>query len=189
MIADYGLRTLTRNPQSAIVSFIPQCQNGVQARCPSRRPDAKDNAYRSREEEGKPYRHRRDIGVPVYRLPQDGGRAHAEDHADQPAEQAQNDCFDQELEEDVDARGTERLSHADLARSLRHRDEHDVHDPDPADEQGDGRDPQEKDAEHLRGLLERREEVRLVADLEVVIKSRASTMVPQDDLLIITHLL
>src|SRR5688572_4285676 len=187
LIAHCGLRIFIRNPQSPISSFVPQGKNGVEARCPPSRPDAKDNAYHRGEQEGKAYRQHRDVGVPVHRFAQHRGRAHAQDHADQAAQQAEHDRLDQELEQNVDARGAERLPHADLAGSLGDRHQHDVHDADSPDEEGHRRDPEEEDTEHLGRLLERREEVRLVADLEVVVASRPQPMLTTQDLLDLRH--
>ena len=49
--------------------------------------------------------------------------------------QANAGGFDQELQQDRPAFGADGFADADLARPLRHRDEHDVHDADAADEQ------------------------------------------------------
>ena len=65
-------------------------------------------------------------------------------------------------------RRAERLAHADLARPLGHRHEHDVHDADAAHQETHGRDARQQVGEDLRRLAERVQKVRLVADLEVV---------------------
>jgi signal transduction histidine kinase len=83
------------------------------------------------------------------------------------ARDAEHERLDEELEHDVATSCAERLAHADLARPLRDRDQHDVHDADAADEQRDRRDAGEQEAERLRGLLERLEQRRLVAHVEV----------------------
>ena len=74
----------------------------------------------------------------------------------------------EELQEDGRAGGAERLAHAHLAGALGDRDEHDVHDPDPAHEQTHRGHAREQVGEHLRRLGGGGEEVGLVADLEVV---------------------
>ena len=50
----------------------------------------------------------------------------------------------EELGQDVPAAGADRLADADLAGPLGDRDEHDVHDPDAADDQRDRGDPAEQ---------------------------------------------
>src|SRR5881227_344460 len=62
-----------------------------------------------------------------------------------------------------------RLAHADLAGALGDGHEHDVHDADAAHEQAHGGDAGEQILERVGGLLQRREDVGLVADLEVVV--------------------
>ena len=57
--------------------------------------------------------------------------------ADQAAEDGQRDRLDQELRQDVAAARADRLADADLARPLADRHEHDVHDPDAADDERD----------------------------------------------------
>ena len=58
----------------------------------------------------------------------------ADDDADQAAEDGQDEGLDEELEQDVAVLGADRLADADLAGPLADRDQHDVHDPDAADE-------------------------------------------------------
>ena len=51
----------------------------------------------------------------------------------------------QELEENVVAPRSQRFLHADLAGALRHRNQHDVHQPDAADAQRDRPDECQQD--------------------------------------------
>src|SRR6478672_4709316 len=62
--------------------------------------------------------------------------------------------FDQELCEHLALERTDREPDADLARSFGDRHEHDVHDPDAADEQAHGRDRGEEQREHSRHVGE-----------------------------------
>jgi hypothetical protein len=64
----------------------------------------------------------------------------AERDADHPADERQRHRLDQELHEDVAPARADRLADADLARALGDRHQHDVHDADAADEQGDADD-------------------------------------------------
>ena len=62
--------------------------------------------------------------------------------ADEPAGERQRQRLDQELRQDVARLGADRHADADLARPLGHAHQHDVHDPDAADQQrhrGDAR--------------------------------------------------
>jgi hypothetical protein len=60
-----------------------------------------------------------------------------ERQADQPAEHRQHHRLDQELQQHLARDRADGEADADLARPLGHRDEHDVHDADAADEQAD----------------------------------------------------
>ena len=63
-----------------------------------------------------------------------------------PPTAADHDGLDEELERMSRRARADRLAQADLARPLGHRDQHDVHDPDAADEQRDGRDRRRAEA-------------------------------------------
>ena len=82
------------------------------------------------------------------------GAKRAEQNADHPPDQAQHERFDQELEQDIESGGAERLAHADLARPLGYRHQHDVHDADAAHQQAHGRDAREQVREGFGRLLE-----------------------------------
>src|SRR5882762_7786603 len=59
----------------------------------------------------------------------------------------------QKLQQDVPPRGADRAADADLPDALQDRREHDVHDADAADHQGNGRDGTEHDVEDRLGPL------------------------------------
>src|SRR2546429_30983 len=107
---------------------------GPRARRPPRRPDAEEQPHRGAEDEGKQNGEGRDQRIPVGQLRQHDGAARAEYHADHTAQQAEHQRFDQELEQDVEPGGAERLADADLAGALGDRHQHDVHDSDAAHE-------------------------------------------------------
>ena len=67
-------------------------------------------------------------------------RAGAGDHPGDAAAEGQDQGFDQELALDVAAVRAERPADTDLAAPLGHRDQHDVHHPDAADDQADAAD-------------------------------------------------
>jgi hypothetical protein len=69
-----------------------------------------------------------------------GGDALPEQDADRAAEEAEHDGFDEELEEDGGGSGADGLAEADLAGAFGDGDEHDVHDADATDEEGDADD-------------------------------------------------
>ena len=54
-------------------------------------------------------------------------------HPQQSAQRGNHESFRQELKENVPAPRTESFLHADLAGTLRHRNQHDVHQSDAAD--------------------------------------------------------
>ena len=75
--------------------------------------------------------------------------AAAEDDAEDAAGRSQEDRLEQELPEDLDAPGAERLPDADLARPLGDADGHDAHDADAADHQRDRRQHDEREERRL----------------------------------------
>ena len=67
--------------------------------------------------------------------------------ADEAADAAHQDRLDQELAQDVAVLGADGFAHADLARALGDRHQHDVHDADAAHQQGDAGDAAQQDVE------------------------------------------
>jgi hypothetical protein len=65
------------------------------------------------------------------------GNRDAQDHAEYPTDQREENGLHQELEQDVAAPRPERLANADLSRPLGDGNEHDIHDHDPTDDQRD----------------------------------------------------
>ena len=76
-----------------------------------------------------------------------GRHDRAEEHTGEPAEEGQDAGFHEELPGDVTAPSTERPPHADLAPPLEHGDHHHVRDPDAADDEGDGAEPEQQVAQ------------------------------------------
>src|ERR1051326_4284361 len=148
--------------------FRASCQlptrNGVLRRL-RRRIDPEDHAEDGAESEGDgdgPERrvHRRQLQQSLKGEACRGREQIAAGDADAAAEAGKDDRFDEELQQDVAAPRADGLSDADLARPLRHRDEHDVHDADAADEQGDADDRShdhggggERFGDHLQDLF------------------------------------
>ena len=84
------------------------------------------------------------------------------------ADQGEGDRLDQELHQDVLPAGAHRLAHADLAGALGHRDQHDVHDADAADQQGDADHAADHRGDAAQDAADRVEDLVLHLDLEVV---------------------
>src|SRR5581483_3860315 len=95
------------------------------------------------------------------------GETDPDGHAEGAADEGQEDGLDQELGEDVAALGAEGLADADLPRPLGHGHQHDVHDADAADEEGDGGHRRQEQREDQRRRLAGVEQAGLVEDLEV----------------------
>ena len=87
---------------------------------------------------------------------------------EQSAGHREDDRLDEELGPDVARAGADGHADADLARPLGDRDEHDVHDPDAADEERDAGDRPEEDGHRPRLLLGLLEHLGLRTDHEVV---------------------
>ena len=84
------------------------------------------------------------------------------------AQEAEHDRLDEELAEDVAGTGADGHPQADLAVALRHGHQHDVHDPDAADDQRDQGDAQEQAGHEADGPLHGLHDLGEVADGEVV---------------------
>ena len=76
----------------------------------------------------------------------------SEQDPDDTADQTQQDRFNQKLLEDVAGTCADGHAQADLARAFGHGDQHDVHDADAADHEGDQRHA-EQQVRHERGRL------------------------------------
>ena len=103
-----------------------------------------------------------------------------ETYAEKSAQGADGQGLGEELGEDVETCGAERLAHADLPDTLRHRDQHDVHDADAAHDKADTGHPAEQEGEDRHGLLLRLDELLGIHDHEVVRRTGA-------DLVLATH--
>src|SRR6266540_3813293 len=108
--------------------------------------EAEKDAHRGRDEEGEQDGLRRDDRL-----------------------QALGAAGDRELVLDVAAARPDRLANPDLTGPLGHRDQHDVHDPDPADQERDAGHRAEQDRESLSHLGEGGQEVLLALNREVVL--------------------
>ena len=85
-----------------------------------------------------------------------------------PADQAQDNRLDQELAENVTGPRSDGHAQPDLARSLGHRDQHDVHDPDAADDQRDQSHAKQQIGHQSCRLRERIAHLGHVPDSEIV---------------------
>ena len=84
----------------------------------------------------------------------------------------EDERLDEELHQDVERLGPERHAQADLARSLGDAHEHDVHDPDAADQQRDRGDARQQGRHRIGPLLPRARDLAHVADGEIVVVAR-----------------
>src|SRR5438132_14390411 len=100
------------------------------------RVDAEEEADAGGDDQGGDDGGGADDRVPAAERGQQDRAADADADADEAADQGDDRRFDQELQHDVARRGADRFPDADLAGPLGHRDEHDVHDPDAADDHG-----------------------------------------------------
>jgi len=94
-------------------------------------------------------------------------------HADDNAASGQKHCLGQKLEENVALLGADRHADADLPGSLGHRDEHDVHNAHPFDNQGNGGHHPEEMRHHPGKLFGGGVNLEEIADHEVPLTGRA----------------
>ena len=110
------------------------------------------------------------------------GHAPGEQDAGDASAEAEGDRFDEELDKDVPAASSDRDADADLACALGDGDQHDVHDPYAADDEGNEGNPHEQLSEGLSGGGEHFGEFGLGADVEVVVLPIDQFVAPPQDL-------
>ena len=100
----------------------------------------------------------------------------AEDHADQPAGDADGDRLDQKLHDDHPVCRPQRFTYPDLFCPLRHGDEHDIHDADAADDQGNSGDASEENSERLGRAFHGLQNILRIADAEIIFRARGEAV-------------
>lgn len=106
---------------------------------------------------------------PVYAHRGTGGKAVISDctdrqyESDQAAEGGEDAGFTEKLENDMLPLCSHCLSDADFPGTFRDRYQHDIHDANPADEQGDRRDPGKKQGHGISHIIHGVQHVRLIA--------------------------
>src|SRR5262249_585304 len=124
-----------RPPAAAPPSFVAQAFDGIQFRRAARGIVAEEDADDDRGAGRGGHGPRLDDCIQRAAAREADGNADPQQHADAATDPAEEDGFDQELPQDVAVARADGLPDADLARALRHRDQHDVHDADAAHEQ------------------------------------------------------
>ena len=95
--------------------------------------------------------------------------ADAAQHADQSAQQAQRDGFDQELQPDVAGLRADGDADADLAGAFGHAHQHDVHDADAADKKRNAGHRPQQQGDDLGNGIHRVGDFLLVENVEIVV--------------------
>src|SRR5437867_4163641 len=165
-------------------SLVPECLDRVQARCAHRGVEPEDDADRNRDADRDDHGAGGDDAAQPARL-----RDELHDLGDRPPEQDAHDAaeareghrLDEELDHDVPPPCADGLADTDLARSLIHRHEHDVHDPDPADEQRDPADRAEQEREGREHRAGGGERVVLIRHGEVGVRGVRHVVPLQQD--------
>src|SRR5680860_1446773 len=122
-----------------LVLLVAKGVDGSQRRGPVGGVQTEEQADEDGDSEGEEHRVRRHD-----RFDADDGELRpdqSDDHANHPAEKGEQDRLGQELTHDLAFPGADCLADTDLARSLGHRDQHDVHDPDSTHQQRANRSP------------------------------------------------
>src|SRR5690606_20963394 len=101
------------HPVSALL--VAQCDDGVEPRSATCRPDPEEHADRAREPECQEHRGGSYGDAPGQHPLRHARRPDAERDAERTTRETQDERLDEELEHDVATARTERLAHADLA--------------------------------------------------------------------------
>ena len=130
---------------------------------------SEDHPHDRTEDETHDIDHRIEQERQVDRVRQRHRQAKRQQYTEQPTETAQHHCFGQELHPHFLRQRPDGEADADLARALRHADQHDVHDPDPADQKAD-RGYHRDDSRHRAGhVVDRLVDVGGIDDVEIVV--------------------
>src|SRR5579859_2271807 len=129
--------------------LIAESVDGSECGGPVGRVDAEEQPDEERYTEGQGH----GVGLDDRRDPDDLEMAAYDPggHARETADERQQDRLDQELAENVELAGADRLADPDLTSAFGDGDEHDVHHADSAHEQADGRHRAEEHGEGLGG--------------------------------------
>ena len=120
--------------------FVTQCFDGAQAGCSPGGVKAEDETYGGGESGCQQHGQGIDDQFEVQERWRREGHEQAEEDAEETAQQADGDRFEQELGQDVSFESADGLADADLTGALGDADQHDVHDANAADKQRDGGD-------------------------------------------------
>src|SRR5579864_75809 len=156
---------MTRSPDP---SLIPQRLNRVQARRFLRGIKAKENSNCNGHSRGSGDCPGRDQNRPAGRDRQHQRSDQSHKNSYRASDQAHHHGFGQELQLHIGLRGADSQPHADLARAFRNRNQHDVHDAQPADCQRDPGNRGQQQRHHLAGFRSQVGHVGQVAHREVV---------------------
>src|SRR6266550_3453465 len=119
--------------------LVPQSGYRVELRRSLRGKNPEYESYAHRDYHGYDRESNRDRGVDLHRQRRQPAEGQADENAEHTTQARERRRLDEELKEDLPLRRAERLPDADLARSARHRDHHDRHNPDAADKQSHAR--------------------------------------------------
>src|SRR5215207_5620119 len=150
--------TLCLNSTGLTPLLPPQGFDGFQPCRTVGRQDPEDEPHQRRHPEGQPdgrTGHRG--GDDRVDLGQQCRDPDAEADACEPADQGQEQRLEEKLKQHVGVRCSDHLADPDLPGAFGDGDEHDVHDPDAADQQGDASNATEEDGEEIRDQGEDRE--------------------------------
>src|ERR1700678_2700987 len=120
------------------VSHAPERLGRGQARGSDRREQPSEGADEDRGTESAGPCVGRDDDRPVFGVRINGGGGAASQDPYRSPDQGEQDRLGQELGADLAPGGAERSPQPDLLTAFQHGDDHDVRDPDRADQQGDG---------------------------------------------------
>src|SRR2546427_684635 len=156
--------------------LVSQGLDGVQAGRLPGRIKAEEDSYGPGKAKGNEDRFRLDQEVPLGEVGNAVGTGQTEADPDQPSDEGQADGFHQELAQDVSAPGPNCHPQTNLPSSFRHRNQHDVHDPDAADQERDRGDGGQEHGQDPRRLFLGLQDFREVAQPEVVWLIRPEAM-------------
>ena len=138
---------------------------------------SEENSGRGTNEERKQHAPRLDVYGEVRHVVHHQSRAYAENDTNQPARYADEDGFDKELRQDIDALCANTHTKTYLARAFRHRDVHDVHNPDTAHEERNTRYRSQQHRHHVCSTRQHRTQLLLATNGEIILVGRVQLMV------------
>src|SRR5271166_3347828 len=142
---------------SASGSLVPEAFHRVQGRGPLGRKGTEPDSHRATDQDGDECAEDRNWKLVVSKESHREGKSYPDQGAHGPSGNRDEDRFGKELQGDVLTGRSYRFAYANLMEARTDRGEHDIHDPDSANDKRNRREQSENDGQRIGRLLGHRQ--------------------------------